>query len=57
MSVCMNRNKNHTQNAVEKLAPDTLVKSQNLVYLWINSMKSYKVCFYCMSKSSSTKIC
>ena len=25
-------------------------------YLWINSLKCYKVCFYCMSRSRSTKI-
>ena len=25
-------------------------KNQNWVYLWINSLKFYTVCFYCMSK-------
>ena len=32
--------KNHTQNVVENN------KSQNLAYLWINSLKCYTVCFY-----------
>ena len=27
-------------------------KHQNWVYLWINNMKCYNVCFCCMSKSS-----
>ena len=40
--------KNHTQNVVEKLFPDSFLKNQNWLYLWINSLKFYTVCFYCM---------
>ena len=40
--------KYHTQNVVEKLFPDPLLKNLNWSYLWINSLKFYKVCFYCM---------
>ena len=40
--------KNHTQNMVEKLFPDPFLKNQNFTYLWINSLKFYKVCFYCI---------
>ena len=29
--------KDHTQNMVEKLIPDPLMKNLNLAYLWINS--------------------
>ena len=29
------------------------IKSQNSVYLWISSLKCYKVCFYCMPPSSN----
>ena len=32
---------------VEKLVPDPF-KNLNWAYLWINSLKSYIVCFYCM---------
>ena len=38
----------HTQNVVEKLVPDHFLKNQNWAYLWINSLKFYTVCFYCM---------
>ena len=34
----------------------SLVFNKVTVYLWINNLKCYKVCFYCISKSSSTKI-
>ena len=40
--------KNHLQNVVEKLSPDTFLKTQNWAYLWINSLKLYTVCFHCM---------
>ena len=48
--------KNRTQNVVEKLVPESFIKNQNWAYIWINSLKCYKVCFYCMSKSRSPKI-
>ena len=38
----------HPQNVVEKLAPDPFLKSENYAYLWINNLKYYTVCFYCM---------
>ena len=41
--------KNHSQNMVEKLVPDPFLKNQNWAYLWINSLKFYRVCFYCMA--------
>ena len=31
-----------------KLFPDSFLENENWVYLWINSVKFYKVCFYCM---------
>ena len=31
--------KDYTQNGVEKLFPDLFVKNQNVVCLWINSLK------------------
>ena len=40
--------KNHTQNVVERLFPESFLKNQNWVYLWIDSLKFYTVCFYCM---------
>ena len=40
---------------VKKLVPGPFLKNQNLTNLEINSLKCYKDCFYCMSKSSSTK--
>ena len=39
---------NHTQNVVEKLFPDLLLKSRDLVYLWIVNLNFNTVCFYCM---------
>ena len=33
--------KNHAQNVAEKLVPDPFLKNQNLVYLWIKSLKFY----------------
>ena len=51
----------HTQNAVNKLSPDPFLETQNWVYLWINSLKFYEICFYYMlisglSKYSRTKL-
>ena len=54
----INRNnilKKDTKSVVEKLVPNLLIKNQNLAYLWINSLRCYKFCFYCMSKLRSTK--
>ena len=53
--------KNHTENVTEKLFPDTFLKKKNWAYLWINSLKFYTVCFYCMpswglSKYTETKL-
>ena len=31
-----------------KLVPDSFLKNKNWTYLWINSPKFYRVCFYCM---------
>ena len=33
---------------LEKLFPDPFLKNQNWEYLWMNSLKFYTVCFYCM---------
>ena len=38
------------QNVVEKLVPDPFLKNWNWAYLWINSLRFYTVCFYCMSR-------
>ena len=40
--------KNHTQNVEEKLFPNPFLNNRNWSYLWINSLKFYAVCFYCM---------
>ena len=42
--------KNHAQNVVEKLIPDTFLEMQNWVYLWISCVKFNTACFYCMSR-------
>ena len=42
--------KNHTLNVVKKLFPDPFLKTQNWAYIWVNSLKFYTVCFYCMSR-------
>ena len=39
---------NHTQDVVEKLSPDPLLKNENWAYLLINYLKFYTVCFYHM---------
>ena len=31
--------KNHTQNVMDKLVPDPLIKNQNSAYIWIISFK------------------
>ena len=46
---------NHTQNVVEKLFPDPFLKNQNKIYLWINSLQFYTVCFYCLSSWELSK--
>ena len=33
---------------IEKLLPHLFLKSQIWAYLWINSLKFFKACFYCM---------
>ena len=38
-----------SKNVMEKLVPETFLKNQNWTYLWINSLKCYTVCFYCMA--------
>ena len=40
---------------VEKLLPDLFLKNQNWAYLWINSLKFYTSCFYCMPSSAPSK--
>ena len=41
--------KNHTQNEVDKLVPNTFLRVQSWAYLWINSLNIYTVYLYCMS--------
>ena len=38
-----------------KLFPDPFLKNQNWAYLWINSLKFYAVCFYCMPRWELSK--
>ena len=40
--------KNHVENVVEELFPDSLLENQNWAYLWIICLKFYTVCFYCV---------
>ena len=52
---------NSYTNAVKELSPDPFLKSQDWVYLWINGLKFYEICFYYMliwglSKYSETKL-
>ena len=47
--------KNHTQNAMEKQVSDLFLKNENWAYLWINSLKFYAVCFYCMASWGLSK--
>ena len=49
------------KNVAQKLFPVSFLKNQNLVYLWINSLKFYAAYFYCiliyeLSKYSETKL-
>ena len=51
----------HTGNLVEKLFSDLFSKKSKLRYLWINTLKFYTICFYCMpswglSKYIETKL-
>ena len=39
---------NHTQDVVEKLSPDPLLKNENWAYLLINYLKFFTDCFYHM---------
>ena len=41
---------------VEKLVPNSFLKNQSWVFLLINSVKFYAVCFDCMSKSMSIEL-
>ena len=43
------------RNMVEKLVPDSFIKNQNWLYLWINSLKCCKFCFYCMPSQGLPK--
>ena len=47
--------KSFTKCGVEA-SPDLFIKYQDCAYLWIDNLKCYKVCFFCISKSRSTKI-
>ena len=47
--------KNDTQNVVEKLVPDPFLENWNWAYIWINSLKFYTVCFYCIANSGLSK--
>ena len=38
--------KSYTNGGGESIPPDPFLKNQNWVYLWINSLKIYTVCFY-----------
>ena len=41
---------------VEKLVPCSFLRNQNWAYIWINSLKCFTVCFYCISKLRSTVV-
>ena len=47
--------RNHTRNGVEKLVPDPFLENWNWAYIWINSLKFYTVCFYCISSWGLSK--
>ena len=40
---------------VEKLVPEPFLKNQNWAHHWINSLKFYTVCFYCMTSWGLSK--
>ena len=47
---------NHTKNVLGKQVPKYSIKYQNWAYLWINSLKLYKIVFIvCLSNSGSPK--
>ena len=46
---------NNTQNAVEKLFPDTFLKNEKCAYFWLNSRKYFTVCFYFMASEGPSK--
>ena len=54
--------RNITQNVVDKLVPSSsFLDTQNWAYLWINTLKFYIFCFYCLpswglSKMIETKL-
>ena len=48
--------KNHTQNEVEKLFPDTFLKDQNWASLWINSSVLYSFLFIVCQVEGHLKI-
>ena len=45
------------EKSCKKCGEETIpfLKNQNYEYLWIKTMKFHTVCFYFMSKSSTTK--
>ena len=42
--------KSYTKCEAEAITRPFYKKKRNLAYLYINSLKCYKVCFYCMPK-------
>ena len=47
---------NHTKNVLGKQVPKYSIKYKNWAYLWINSLKLYKIVFIaCLSNSGSPK--
>ena len=38
------------ENVVEKLFPDPFLKNQNWACVWINILKFYVFCFYCLPR-------
>ena len=47
--------KNYTQNVVEKLFPDPVLKSRNSADLWADSLKFYTVRFHCVPRWRPSK--
>ena len=45
----------YTQNVLEKLVPDPFLEKWNWAYLWINGLKFYTVCFYCIPRWGLSK--
>ena len=48
--------KSYTKYVAEASPRPFYKKSASSTNLWIKSLKCYKVCFYCMSKSRSANI-